>query len=258
MAQYCTKCGAEKEDNGQSLCQECLSNAEQAADAAAEPAAGAAITVSATPQGQDRQAADKIMPYIELIRKLILSPLDTLRASLGYGNALHGSVIAVSSAIVMSLIGLLFIRGILSLVYGLIGGFSAAMLLSGFGSIPYGEIFIRMLILFVLQWVLLSLIVSGIGRLFGIQVSIVQSLNLIGLTKVYVAIAWIAACILFYLYKPLAIAVLLGGALIGYLAIDRTLNASGDSGSKPHQFYFVPAVLAVYMVAIAIVWSIMS
>ena len=89
----------------------------------------------------------------------------------------------------------------LVLVFGFIGGFSAAMLLSGLGSIPYGEIFIRMLLFLCCNGSCCRSLLSGIGRLFGIRVSIVQSLNLIGLTKVYVAIAWIVACILFYLYN---------------------------------------------------------
>ena len=46
--------------------------------------------------------------------------------------------------------------------------------------------------------------------------------------------------------------------MIGYLAMDRTLNASEIPEPSRYQFYFVPAVSEFLLVVFAIVWSSLS
>jgi len=234
MDTFCTQCGAPKLDNGQLLCESCRARAEQAAAAAA------------VPNGNLRQAENKFEPYLQLAKMMFTAPVSTVRRSLDFTNAVPGAAIGIACSLAMSLIGMLLLRKLWFAIFGVLGGFSS--LLYGAAAFPYGSVFFRLLLLFALQWVVLSLVVSGVSRLFNRQISLIQSLNLVGLTKLYTAVSWLAACLLAYVYAPLALGAVLGGMLAGFLAIEKALHSSDASAaSNEAQFYLVPAIIAVYV-----------
>jgi hypothetical protein len=172
------------------------------------------------------------MNYLRLARQYVTDPEGSLGQTHRYGNVWPGAVFAVVSSIVMGLVAMLFAARIFHVITGVIGGFMG-MLLLGSGRIRpgmlYMEIFFKGTLLFLAQWVILSLIIVGAAKLFKKSVTPVQALNGIGVTKLYVALGAVALLILHLISMPLGIAVLLGSLVLAYLAADRALRPLLDS-----------------------------
>ncbi|CAM3966992.1 hypothetical protein COLU111180_17005 [Cohnella lubricantis] len=241
MAKFCTMCGSPIPDPTNDRCDACLAAQEQTA--AIEPG------FKARPQ----QQSIELHPLAEWAKEALLSPSAALNRATGFANAVPGLVIAVVGSIVAALAAVLFIRRILdSILSALMGGFGELFYSD---VVPnYGSAFFRLLLLLLLQWVVLSLVVTGTARMFKQRVTVIQSLNIVGMTKLYLGIGAIAALILQYIIPALAIVVLLAVIVMGYLAIERgirpLLRQQGDS------FYLIPSALGLYGVCVCLLWQI--
>ncbi|GIO11235.1 hypothetical protein J19TS2_07900 [Cohnella xylanilytica] len=247
MAKYCMMCGTPIEETGLKWCESCLSQREQAA--AYEPYADSKRPLS----------DDSLQPYLDLAKDAFRRPSEAMERAARSPGALPGLAMAVAGSLVAALAALLYIRRVVSgigyLFGNLMGGLTDEPLYPGNFTLPYGSIFFKLLLLLLLQWVILSLVLTGTARLFKLSITPVQSLNIVGTSKLYFAAGSLATFLLSFVFPVASMAVVLAAVLAGYLAIDRAvrslLRTSGDV------FYLVPATVALYYVGTVIVWKIL-
>lgn len=243
MHTYCTNCGAKKEDNGKLLCDECLSRAETASAAEMQQ-----------PKAAAKPDALQWNQYWDAVKNFAVRPMETMRAACAEANVTHAAVIALAASLVMALFGMLMLRRVWYAVFGIFGGgpgFDLSRVLMGAFSFPYGEVFLKLLLLYIVQWLLLALLITGLGRWFGLSVRIAESLNAVAYTKLILTAGTVAAFVLSLIYTPLAIAITAAAMLAGYLLIDRTVSEHAHIPSVK-RVYFMPAVVAVYFTALFI------
>lgn len=247
MAKFCTMCGSPLADPAHTWCDACQAAQEQTASI--EP------DIEAYFESRTRQPANAVQPFLELAQEAFLKPSIAIQRASGFANAIPGLVMAVVGSIIAALTAVLFIRKILNDIFGgLFGDFGGA----SWGGVPihFGSAFFKILLLLLLQWVVLSLVLTGAARLFKQRVTAIQSLNIVGVTKLYIAAGAVAAFILHYILPALSVAILLAVFIAGYLAIEKgirpLLRPRGDT------FYLVPSAVGLYGVCVWLLFKIFS
>lgn len=224
MAKFCTQCGTPIADPANALCDACLALKQQTA------------TFEPNSAPRPNESAEQWRSYADLAQEALLKPSSAFQSATRFGHAIPGLMMAAVGSVVTALIAVAFVRQIMNSIFGAIS--------LGFGSysdysFPYGSTFFKLLILLLLQWVILSMLITGVARLFKQNISPVQSLNIVGLTKLYIAAGAIVAYILHFVLSSLGAAVLTGVFIAGYIAIERAirplLKPQGET------FYLLPA-----------------
>lgn len=232
---YCTSCGNAIAENDLRLCDACASKAEQAV---------ALTTKEAEAVESSNYSAAAL---VELAKQYLLQPERSLAQTYRFANAWPGAVFAIGSSIVLSLICLLYLKRVLSAISAMMGGFMGMFMgrsaMMG-EDVPYAEIFIKMTLGFAVQWLLLALLVVGVAKLFKLQVSVVQAINGIGVSKLYLAAGAVIMLVLGFLHALLGAGVFVGSWVMAYLAADRALKPLLAKQSM----YVLPLSVTLYVI----------
>ncbi len=222
---YCTACGnpLHPVEETRGLCTPC--EAKSGVDAAAE--------------GME---AREWRSYVTFIRSHFASP-DTSIAKVGqYRGYLPGAFAAALSALVLSIILLIYTRQLIGLFYSFVGGG-----LFDFGmtrDIPYFSMFIRFILLFLLQWAVLSGILLGGAKVLKATMTSQQAFNLAGIAKLYVAGIAFAAMVAGFIHFSLGLAIFVGGYLLSFLMLHNGLKTIMQNVSS----YYLPAIISIYII----------
>jgi len=247
---YCTQCGAPIEEGKGKICESCLAGREQVAaldlaEGGAESGAGESVVLTA-------RSVRSVQEYMRLFGDCFRHPDRNIREFVSQQQPVPAAVAAVVAALIMSAVSLVYIRRAMAMVERLIGGLLGDVSelfmgdsFGGFGfekiiKIPYFETFIRLFFVFLGQWVLLSLLLFGMAKLFKSDMKPVHAFNAVGISKLYLATGSFLLLILGVLHLFLGIAGLVWGVVASYLAV--------YWGTRP---YFAASGRSVYALSCA-------
>jgi len=156
-----------------------------------------------------------------------------------------GTVAAGAASLLLSIITLAYIRNL----YGWIGSlFGRAEYLwsGGMGfDIPYARIFFQSLLLFLLQWVILSAVLVLGAKLVKRDLAYQQAANIAGFVKFFFAVAAIAGMLAGFLNLYLGIGVYGGALALSILLLYNGIRPLIRDGA----IYYTAGSLAVYYIA---------
>ena len=222
---YCVNCGAEVTTAGQELCDSCQ--------------AGEKETIA---------KKEELSPqyYVDLYKSMLLKPEEPLRNSINYKNVIPGAITVGLTALYFSLVTLIFAKRML-LAFGFFGGGLGSLFGMGY-SFPYGEIFFKSLVIFLVQWPLFALSLFVVMKLFKYEISMIQSFNVTGLANFYLLVVGIAATILGFISPSIGMVIFLGGFFTAAFAVYKGIQ-SLLTPVNSLEVYLMPAVILVFLFA---------
>lgn len=230
---YCTQCGTPLHTDSpeQKVCVVCMETA-------------ASVGVEALRKNGGIDLKDW-KSYVGFLQRLVRNPERGMQEAVSQQGWIPAVLTSGIASIVLSLIVLVYFRQLFALIGSFFGGGGLLWGSSLYVDIPYGSIFFRSLLLFLLQWVLLSLLLMGGAKLFKKEMSLSQALLLAGFAKFYFAMAAIAGMVAGFVSFDLGLGIF-GGAF----AFSILLLYQGSKTIIPNgTVYYVAASLCAYYIA---------